>query len=79
MTLTCRAVVVPLAVCAALAPHVPLTAQAGTRADWLALRASGFALQPGQSAEALLLEMNALLASPDPVLRDDVAFAAAEK
>lgn len=55
------------------------SAQTRTRADWVALRASGFALPPGQSAAALLLEMNPLLASPDPVLRDDVAFSAAEK
>lgn len=54
------------------------SAQTRTRADWVALRASGFALPSGQSAATLLLEMNPLLASPDPVLRDDVAFSAAE-
>jgi len=33
----------------------------------------------GRSAIAVLVEMNALLASDDPVLRDDVAYSAAER
>ncbi len=79
MTPTYRAVIAALAACAALATATPLSAQTRARAEWLALRASGFTLLPGQSAAALLLEMHPLLASPDPVLRDDVAFSAAEK
>ena len=63
---------------AVLVSAAPLSAQTRARAEWLALRASGFALPPGQSAAAVLREMSPLLASPDPVLRDDVAFSAAE-
>lgn len=54
-------------------------AQLRTREEWLALARSGFAIPPGRTAADLLLEMNALLASPDPVLRDEVAYAAAER
>ena len=50
-----------------------------SRADWIALAKSGFALPDGRSATDVIVEMNALLASPDPVLRDDVAFGAAER
>ncbi len=71
--------VATLALCAALATPAALSAQTRTRAEWIALRASGFAVPAGQSAAALLVELNPLLASPDPILRDDVAFSAAEK
>lgn len=54
-------------------------AQTRTRADWTALAASGFAVPAGTSATDLLVEMNALLGSPDPELRDLVAFSAAER
>ena len=64
---------------AVIGSAAPLTAQPRARAEWLALRAAGFAVPAGQSAVSLLVELNALLASPDPVLRDDVAFSAAEK
>lgn len=76
-----RVAVASLALCAALAVSAPRTAGAQTRsrAEWIALRTTGFAVPAGQSAAALLLEMNPLLASTDPVLRDDVAFSAAEK
>ena len=49
------------------------------RAHWVALAAGGFLIPEGRTAADLLLEMNALLASPDPVLRDEVAFSAAER
>ena len=49
------------------------------RADWIALAKSGFALADGRSALDVLLEMDALLGSPDPILRDEVAFSAAER
>jgi hypothetical protein len=49
------------------------------RARWVALAKNGFALPEGRKAADLLVEMNALLASPDPVLRDDVAYTAAER
>lgn len=54
-------------------------AQPRPRADWVALAKSGFSVPAGTAPLALLTEMNALLASPDPVLRDDVAYAAAER
>ncbi len=60
-------------------PH-PAGAQDGrTRTEWVALAKSGFTLPEGAKAIDLLVEMNPLLASPDPVLRDDVAFSAAER
>jgi hypothetical protein len=58
----------------------PAGAQAPTdRAAWIELAKGGFTLPPGRRAVDLLLEMVPLLASPDPVLRDDVAYAAAER
>ena len=50
-----------------------------SRADWMALAKSGFALPDGRSAAEVIVELNPLLASTDPVLRDDVAFGAAER
>lgn len=64
---------------AALAVPAPVGAQTRTRAEWVGLAASGFAVPAGQSPAALLFEMDVLLASPDPVLRDEVAYSAAEK
>lgn len=49
------------------------------RGYWLSLAAGGFVVPEGQRAVDLLLEMNTLLTSPDPVLRDEVAYAAAER
>ena len=74
-----RVAVASLVACAALATPAALSAETRTRAEWIALRTSGFAVPTGQSAAALLVELNPLLASTDPVLRDDVAFSAAEK
>jgi hypothetical protein len=54
-------------------------AQTRSREEWIALAKGGFVVPPGQTAAGLLIEMNALLASPDPVLRDEVAYGAAEK
>jgi hypothetical protein len=54
-------------------------AQAYARDQWIALAKSGFSVPAGRRAEDLLVEMNVLLASPDPVLRDEVAYAAAER
>ena len=56
-------------------PHAD--AQMRTREAWLTLARSGFAVPPGDTAAGLLVDMNALLASPDPVLRDEVAYSAA--
>lgn len=49
------------------------------RDAWIALARGGFVVPQGQSAAGLLVEMNALLASTDPVLRDEVAYSAAER
>jgi hypothetical protein len=50
-----------------------------TRDEWVALAKGGFQLPAGRAAVDLLLEMTPLLSSPDPVLRDDVAYAAADR
>ena len=50
-----------------------------SRADWVALAKSGFALPDGRAAIDVIVELNPLLASTDPVLRDDVAYGAAER
>jgi hypothetical protein len=57
-------------------------AQAPVQVDrdrWVALAQGGFAVPEGQSAIDLLVAMNQLLASTDPVLRDDVAYSGAER
>lgn len=56
-----------------------LTPSTKTRAEWVALRESNFAVPAGQTPIALLRQMNALLASPDPFLRDNVAYEAAAR
>jgi hypothetical protein len=60
---------------------MPVFAQATPtdRAAWVALAKGGFVVPPGRAAADVLVEMNALLASTDPVLRDDVAYSAAER
>jgi hypothetical protein len=50
-----------------------------SRSDWIALAKGGFAVPSGRTAVEMLTEMNVLLASDDPVLRDDVAFSAGER
>jgi len=50
-----------------------------SREEWIALAKSGFALPDGARAVDMLVQLNAMLASTDPVLRDDVAFSAAER
>jgi hypothetical protein len=52
---------------------------APNRSDWIALAKGGFVVPEGRTALSMLVEMNTLLASPDPVLRDDVAYSAAER
>jgi hypothetical protein len=52
---------------------------AQTRAGWIALAEGGFVIPNGRSAVEMLQDMNPLLASEDPVLRDDVAYSAAER
>lgn len=78
MTTAWRSIGAVVALCAVVVTPTRLAAQARTRDDWIALRQNGFAVPAGESAAALLIAMNPLLASPDPVLRDEVAFSAAE-
>ncbi len=49
------------------------------RSTWVALAKGGFVVPEGRTAIDLLVAMNPLLASTDPVLRDDVAYSAAER
>ena len=60
-----------------VAPQAQLPSR--DRAEWLALAKGGFVVPDGTRAVDLLVEMNPLLGSPDPVLRDEVAYSAAEK
>src|SRR4051812_38454929 len=64
-----------------LAAAAPAAAQPApaSRDSWIALAKGGFVVPDGRTAIDLLVEMNALLASDDPVLRDDVAYSAAER
>lgn len=61
----------------ALACATSATAQTRTREQWVALAQSGFAVPAGETPYGLLVDMNTLLGSPDPVLRDEVAYSAA--
>jgi hypothetical protein len=47
--------------------------------DWMALARGGFVVPNGRTAVDVLVDMNQLLASDNPTLRDDVAFSAAER
>jgi Protein of unknown function (DUF2785) len=49
------------------------------RSYWVALAKTGFTPPDGQDVFPLLLAMNPLLGSSDPVLRDEVAYSAAER
>jgi hypothetical protein len=50
-----------------------------TRAEWVALRESNFTVPAGQTPVALLRQMNAIVGSTDPFLRDNVAYEAAAR
>ena len=52
---------------------------ASSRADWIGLARGGFVVPAGRTALDMLTDMNQLLASNDPVLRDDVTYSAAER
>lgn len=66
--------------CLAVLALVPtLQAQSRGRDQWLALARGGFNVPAGATATSVLLEMQPLLASPDPALRDEVAYSAAER
>ena len=61
----------------ALACATAASAQTRTSEQWVALAQDGFAVPAGETPHGLLVEMNGLLGSPDPVLRDEVAYSAA--
>ncbi len=61
----------------ALACATAASAQTRTSEQWVALAKGGFAVPAGETPHGLLVEMNGLLGSPDPVLRDEVAYSAA--
>lgn len=61
----------------ALACATSASAQTRTREQWVAMARGGFAVPAGETPYGLLVEMNALLGSRDPVLRDEVAYSAA--
>lgn len=50
-----------------------------SREYWIAIRANDFAVPEGEQPYPLLLEMNELLGSTDPLLRDEVAYSAAAR
>jgi hypothetical protein len=62
-----------------LLPPADLTLQAAPRerAFWVAIVANKYDVPAGEKPFELLVEMDALLGSTDPVLRDDVAYGAA--
>ena len=74
-----RRAVVLVTMCALSSLAAAAQNASDSRAVWVALARGGYALPEGRQAIDVLLEVNALLASPDPVLRDDVAFGAAER
>ena len=77
---TCRlATGVLLAAVLGLVASAPAAAQTRSRDQWIAMARGGFVVPPGAGAAELLFEMAPLLASADPVLRDEVAYGAAER
>lgn len=70
-----------VACAAAFLGWAPLVGAQAVRTNeaWIALARGGFALPADQRAVDVLLEMNPLLSSPDPILRDEVAYGAAER
>ena len=44
------------------------------KAFWRAVAANGYAVPPGQSVPALVQELSGYLGSPDPEMRDDIAY-----
>lgn len=57
----------------------PRDADTKTRAEWVALRESNFTVPAGQTPIVLLRQMNTLVGSFDPYLRDNVAYEAAAR
>jgi hypothetical protein len=61
------------------APGNAQTETSGAKEAWVAMAKGGFVVPADRRAVDLLVEMNALLSSPDPVLRDEVAYSAAAR
>ena len=61
------------------APSQSGTVPQRTKAEWTALRDAKFAVPAGSTAFALLQEMNGLIGSTDPFLRDNVTYEAVAK
>jgi hypothetical protein len=73
-----------LAACLLIGAAMPAAAQPAptpsrTKADWAALRDARWSLPAGERAFDVLREMNALIGSTDPFLRDNVAYEAAAR
>ena len=66
--------IVTLLIATALQTAVPKS-----KAEWTALRDAKFAVPAGQTAFGLLQEMNGLIGSTDPFLRDNVTYEAVAK
>lgn len=79
MSKPCRLLLIALMAVACTVPMLAREQGSKTRDEWVALAKGGFEVPPGRTAVDVLLEMNPLLSSPDPVLRDDVAYTAAER
>lgn len=73
------ALTLPLLMPSAGQQSAPAANPPKTRAEWVALRDSKFAVPPGETPIALLRQMNALLGSVDPFLRDNVAYEGAAR
>lgn len=71
--------VTPFFLASSLGQSGPAGVAGTARAEWVALRESNFAVPAGQTAIGLLRQMNALVGSTDPFLRDNVAYEAAAK
>jgi len=72
-------VALPLLMASGVTQSGPAETGGKTRAEWVALRDANFAVPAGQTPIGLLRQMNALLGSTDPFLRDNVAYEAATR
>ena len=72
-------VIVQLLVASGAGQNGPRDAETKTRAEWVALRESNFTVPAGQTPIGLLRQMNAIVGSIDPFLRDNVAYEAAAR
>ena len=72
-------VIVIVAALPTQAKKAPSEGGSRSRAEWVALRDSNFTVPSGQTPVGLLRQMNALVGSTDPYLRDNVAYEAAAR